>query len=40
MTLEQKIAISNLIKIKEKRDFSVKKYIPKNEFVFPYFGEK
>ncbi len=39
-TLEQKIAISNLIKIKEKRDFSVKKYIPKNEFAFPYFGEK
>ena len=39
-TLEQKIVISNLIKIKEKRDFSVKKYIPKNEFLFPYFGEK
>ena len=40
MTLEQKIAISNLIKIKEKQDFSIKKYIPKNNFIFPYLGEK
>ena len=40
MTLEQKIAINNLIKIKEKQDFSIKKYIPKNDFIFPYLGEK
>ena len=38
-TLEQKIAINNIIKIKEKQDFSAKKYIPKNNFIFPYFGE-
>lgn len=40
LTLEQKIVINNIIKIEEKQDFFAQKYIPKNDFIFPYFGEK
>lgn len=40
LTITQKIAVNNIIKIDEKQSHMVKKFIPKNGFIFPYFLEK